>query len=71
MNTESVACALNRIADALFSLAKSQEIVAQQNTRSVDLQVDMLNMQRVHMAVSQALEEALLTQRADSASPAN
>ena len=64
--------ALNRIADALFAIAKEERRAAKANERSVAIQEKLYEYQETSLRVSKALEERLLAQQAyESTSGAN
>lgn len=64
--------ALNRVADALFAIAKEERRSAKASERSVAIQEKLYEFQEVSLRVSKALEERLLAQQAyESANGAN
>ena len=63
--------ALNRVADALFACAKEQRVQSRLQERAVAISEEMLEMQKVNLAVSKALEAKLLLEGAKDAGPAN
>ena len=51
--------AVNRVADALFTIAKAQKQANKAQERLVDVQETLLELQESNMAVTAQLEEAL------------
>ena len=68
--SELETCALNRIADALFAQAKAMRNQTDLQTRAVAVSEAMLEMQKINLAVSRALEQKLLMEQPD-VGPAN
>ena len=63
--TTSLAYAANRVADALFTIAKAQKAGVKAQEGLLETQREMLEMQRQNMATTKALEHALLMDRAE------
>lgn len=63
--------ALNRVADALFALAKAQNETAKAAKRSADCAEEMLDMQRTNFAVTKALESQLMLHAASGSGKAS
>ena len=59
---EIVACALNRIADALFQQSKALKRSADATSKAVELSAEMVEMQKASQAVTKQLEHALSVQ---------
>lgn len=63
--------ALNRIADAIFAVAKAKRHSNEMQERIVEVSEAMCEMQKTNLAVSKALEQKLLLDGASDARPAN
>ena len=57
---------INRVADALFQVAKAQKALAAQAKRQANATEALLEAQKVNLAVSKALEEELLRKSSES-----
>jgi len=67
----AIADALNRAADALFQCATEQRRQTRLQERAVKVSEQMLENQKVNLAVSRALESKLMLEGAENAGSAN
>ena len=69
--TENGTHALNRIADALFQLAKEQRAQNKLQAESVEISKRMLSIHELQSRVSAALEQQIMLDRHESSRNAN